>query len=639
MIWPAAIALLVLPLLVLRGRTLLTWYGTEAAAWIYVWILWRRGIDIDPLLVAALTFALLLVFVATGKNVRWSANRAALLAAVVYCFAIAPMTKVPIDGDEPYYLLVTESIVHDFDLDLANQYRDLAHSASGRTDLKPQMGDPAGAHGEQYSRTEPFLSLLMIPGYLLGGLNGAVATIVLFGVLLVRSTLRWFEDEGIPDDVCRAVFPLFAFGPPLLFYAARVWPEVPAAFCFVEALRGMRAHRAKRWVPALFALVMLKLRFVLVAIALIALHFSKDRRLPAGHENRPLGRAAGFQPARKAIALAAILLAPMLLLWLISGSPLNVHSWRELLPAHPENYGKGLFGLLLDGAAGLAFQAPFFLLGIYALTRWREMPRGFRLGIVASLLYLLYLLPRDEWHGGWSPPLRYVVFLMPVLALGAAAVWHRVSRELVAVIALWTIGVAVHGFAYPWRLFHIANGENAVGEWLSSTYHADFSRLFPSFIRLNDAALIGGVSLVVLLLIARFLPVPSHLAVSGLALAMAAGFVVARQPGRSIHFEDSHVIHDGGELYPTEYTPIRFAYRGGWTLNAGQSASFLAREGPYTLHYITGPGARITIDGAELELRPSPDRYATATVVILRSGRVTLRCVAGAVNLDRMDHE
>ena len=336
--------------------------------------------------------------------------------------------------------------------------------------------------------------------------------------------------------------------------------------------------------------------------------------------------------------MAGVILAPMLLLWIISGSPLNVHSWRELLPTHPENYVIGFFGLLVDGAAGIAFQAPFFLLGIYAITRWREMPRGFRLGILASLLYILYLLPRDEWHGGWSPPLRYVVFLMPVLALGAASVWDRVSRGVVGIIAIWTIGIVMHGLAFPWRLFHIANGETVLSEWLSTLYRADFSRLFPSFIRVNDAALIGGVSLVVILLLAR-LRIPSHIVISVFALAIAAGFVVARQPARTIHFEDSHVIREGGDLYPTEYQPIRFAYRGGWVLSAGQSLSFLANAGPHTVHYVTGPGARIAIDGREFDLPSSGDRYASARVTVPQTGRVTFRCISGAVNLDKMDHD
>src|SRR5437763_17028366 len=87
--------------------------------------------------------------------------------------------------------------------------------------------------------------------------------------ILVRSTIRLFEDEGISDATARQLFPLIAFGPPIVFYAARIWPEVPAAFCFVEAVRGVRQRRAVRWVAALLGLVLLKLRFGLIAMALL----------------------------------------------------------------------------------------------------------------------------------------------------------------------------------------------------------------------------------------------------------------------------------------------------------------------------------------------------------------------------------
>ncbi|HEX2122109.1 MAG TPA: hypothetical protein VHL59_10745, partial [Thermoanaerobaculia bacterium] len=275
MIAAAVVALLVLPLVVLRRRTLWRYWATDAATWLFAWIVWRRiGGGFDPYLacvaLAVVKLATFSLFLACGREVRWSANRAALIAAIVYVLAVPAMLRTVIDGDEPFYLLVTESIVRDFDLDLANQYRTLDRSATGRTDLVPQLGDPTGARGEQYSRHEPFLPLLMVPGYLLARLHGAIAVIVLFGVLLVRSTVRWMEDEGISEGAMRAVFPFFAFGPPVLFYATRIWPEVPAAFCYVEALRGVRERRVQRWLPAVFGLVLLKLRFVLVAIGLLA---------------------------------------------------------------------------------------------------------------------------------------------------------------------------------------------------------------------------------------------------------------------------------------------------------------------------------------------------------------------------------
>lgn len=610
MIAATILGLAILPLIALRGRTLVSFYGWAAGLLLFAWIIARRLVAFDWYLgfvaLAVLIVALFALHLAAGREVRWSANRAALIAAVVYTLTVMAMLRTPIDGDEPYYLFVTESLARDFDLDLRNQYGDPT-TETRRIDLPALPGDPVGKNGEQYSRHEPFLSILMLPGYFLAGLHGAIATIALFGVLLVRSTVRWMEDEGIADDAVRAVFPLFAFAPPVLFYATRIWPEVPAAFCFVEVLRGMRNERAKRWIPALLGLVLLKLRFVLVGIACVLLSRKKK--------------------------VAFIIAIPLLIAFLITGSATNVHTWRELIPT--PHHATGFFGLLADGMSGIAFQAPFYLLGLFALTRWRSMPRGFRLGIVASLLYLFYLLPRPEWFGGWAPPLRYVVFLMPVLALGAAAVWDRVSRGAVALIGVWTTGLVIHGLAHPWRLFHHANGENAMGEWLSRVHQTDFSRLFPSFIRPNNAAWIGAVAVIVIIIALR--RYAFDLTIPLLALGIATAFLFARQPGVRIEFEDAHVVHEGGELYPEEWTMMRVSFRGGWVVEAGDSMTFLARDGQHVLHYITGPGAMIEVAGRAYQLPPT-ERYATIRVDVPTSGRVALRCLSGAVNLDRMDH-
>lgn len=613
MIAATVLALLALPLIVLRGRTLARYYSTDIFTWLLAWILWRRMPGIDPyfgfVAVAVLKLATFSVFLAVGEHVKWSANRAAFIAAIVYGLTIPAMLRTPIDGDEPYYLLVTESIVHDFDLDLRNQYETPGSSQTGRPDLTaPQFGDPVGKHGELYSRHELFLPILMIPGYLLGGLHGAIATIALFGVLLVRSTMRWMEDEGISDNAARAVFPLFAFGPPILFYAARIWPEVPGAFFFVEALRGVREHRAKRWLTAVFGLVMLKLRFGLVAIGIIARELRKTALL--------------------------ILAVPIVIVWLVSGSAMNVHRWNELIPTAPMLYVTGLGGLLVDGMAGIAFQAPFYLFALIALASWKKTAPGFRTGIVASLLYVFYLIPRGEWFGGWAPPLRYLAFLMPVLALGIASVWERIPRGMLAVVCAWTAGLVIHGLAYPWRLFHEFDGENALGEWLSRLYEADLSRFFPSFVRLNPAAW-WGLAALALIFAMRYL---RHLEIPLIALAIAAAIHCARQPGSIIQFEDAHVQHQGGMVYPDVYTMMRATYRGGWVLNAGDSLSFRARAGRHTLDYITGLGATFELAGCTYTV-PASDRYGTAQITIPKSGRVTMRVLRGAINVDRMVHE
>ena len=667
------VAALAIPLVALRGRSLRRCFETELAALLVFAGLAAFGrvlrVEVDPYLtlVAAgvLILAIPLGFIAFADDVKWSGNRAFVIAAIGYAVMIPLQLRTPIDGDEPYYLLMTESLVRDHDLDLANQYRDLAHSDTGRPDLVPQLGDPRGAHGEQYSRHEPFLPILLMPGYALGGLPGAIAIIALFGALLARSTIRFLEDEGIGDSTARALFPLIAFGPPVVFYATRIWPEVPAAFFFLEGVRGVRQRRPPRWIAAIFALVLLKIRFGLLAIVLLA---------------------RVLRTRRHAVIAAALVAVPLVVAWLITGHAMNTHRLGELLPNGPIFYWLGLFGLVLDGAAGILFQAPLYALAIVALPRWRSMPGGFRLGMSASLLYILYLIPRSEWHGGWSPPLRYIVVLMPILALGAATLWDRIDNGLRAVITIWTLMLLIHGAAFPWRLFHLATGENFIGESLSATWRSDFSRLLPSFIRPNVAAIVASVGLAVViafitittvilsrrsreaaedgrrtpsLLIGRVFslsfpvgsdgvlhrpqPLPGHrrfrMTPLVIALLLFAAFTYGRQPADRVEFEDAHVTHNGGELFPTEWTVSRFLYQGGWIVKAGDSLSFLAKAGVSTIRYQSQAGATIEIGGHAFVLTTTGTGYGLAHINIPTSGRVILRCLDGNANLDWMQHD
>ena len=617
---------LTLPLLTFRGRTLLRYAQVDVATYLLAWLFFRQFPSIDPFLglaiVAVAKLCVFSLFLANGESVRWSPNLAALIGLLVYALVAPAMLRVPIDGDEPYYLLITESIVHDRDLDLANQYEQLARSAVGRTDLAGQEGDPVGPRGEKYSRHEPFLSLLLIPGYLIAGLPGTVATIVIFAVLLLRSTMLLFREEGIAERTSRAMFPFIAFGPPILFYAARIWPEVPAAWLFVEAIRGVRNGRPVRWISALLFLTLLKLRFVLVALPLLYRALKRNRRL--------------------LLIASGVIVVPLIIVWIVSGSATNVHQIRDALPLDIRRYLFGLFGLLLDGMSGLLFQAPIYLLGVFAIARWRSTPEGFRLGVFAASIYLFFLIPRSEWHGGWSPPMRYVVFFTPILALGAAALWERWSRATIVLIALWSAGIAVHGLAYPWRLFHIANGENAAGEWLSRMYHADFSRMFPSYIRPNTAATVAAIAFIAAIVVLRVVPAsrrPSegrwHYMATALAIVLL--FTLARKPAPRVEFEDAHVIHRGGELFPDRYKVSRFLYHGGWLARAGDSMSFLIERGSRRLEYATPVASTIEIDGRAYHLEATGGYYVTRPITIATTGRVELRVLSGAINLDSIE--
>jgi hypothetical protein len=111
-------------------------------------------------------------------------------------------------------------------------------------------------------------------------------------------------------------------------------------------------------------------------------------------------------------------------------------------------------------------------------------------------------------------------------------------------------------------------------------------------------------------------------------------------PGDRIEFEDAHVRHRGGEMFPQEYQVARFVFSGGWLLRPGDAMSFLAKRGPAHLRYAAEGGATIQI-GARAFVLPStpPNTYNVVPVDVEYEGFIELRCLAGTVNLDWMRHD
>lgn len=631
-----AILMIIVPAIVVRLHRR-SWLAVDVATWMIPALLLRLapllGFEPSPAMVLGFfvtiklaAFFIFLSWVGGSDRQRWSPLLAGAFAVVIYLILLPHQLQWPIDGDEPYYVLTAESIIQDGDVDLANQFREIESSAAGRPDLAPHPGEPAGRQGERPSRYEPFLSILLIPGLLLGGLPGAVITIVIFGGLLVHSLMRLIEEEGISHRAAVAVYPLLALGPPLLFYATRIWPEVPAAWCLSESIRATRAGHRGKLVALLVALSLLKLRFIPIAIGLLLVFLWR--------------RGVSW---RVLLGGLVALLLPMLVVWSTTGNPLRVHAPHELVTGELWKYVRGGFGLLLDGQGGLLFQAPLWFLSILSLLHWRKLPEAMRMGAVASLLYLLLLLPRVQWHGGWAPPLRYLIVFAPLFALGAAWMIERIRPFWIGAVALATAVLSLRGVLFPWRLFHIENGENVLGEFLSRIHQSDFSRLLPSFVRFNEAAWWWSGALLLLAAAAmlrakRAQPLPASLIAASIALLVACGTWIGQSPSTIVHFEDEHVTHRGGSLYPHEYHMSRFFYPGGWILYGGDSVSFLYAAGDSTLHYAANDPVSIRLDDEILRLPATGGEFHSAHLALRRTaGRFELEAVEGMILLDRIE--
>ena len=492
------------------------------------------------------------------------------------------------DGDEPFNLLVTHSLAYDLDADLTNNYAQGDWRYFMARPLEPQPGDPVGPHGERYSRHNELLPMALAPAYRVAGLMGALAMMAAMTAalawLILRLARHYFPDR--PGEAL-AAWALAAFTPPLLLYSYQVWVEVPGALLTVLALdrifwiddrpeRDGKVWGLKEWLgfglPVLL-LPLLKIRFILIAGPLLALGWWH-----AGRPRRPLLILAGL--------LMGVAAGMLLYNQIVYSNPLKIHSWQEVDPANygPASYFKGFSGLFFDAAFGLFGCAPFWLILLPAvlLLLARRSPLLFHAAAL-SLPYLVIVVPRVEWYGGWSPPFRYALIILPLLAVGLvpllAGVRERAGAQaLLGGLGALTLVLTLIWLVVPGWTYNFADGRTYALDALSGRLGLDVARFFPSSVRPRAATWTWPVMAFPLVSLLWWVPgrrrMAGPAALAGIALVLGAAALLpaaaARVPTRVIELEDPQVRKSGGHLHPDRWVIERTRYRGGWVLRVGE---------------------------------------------------------------------
>ncbi|MEA2561906.1 MAG: hypothetical protein QOH06_3410 [Acidobacteriota bacterium] len=484
------------------------------------------------------------------------------------------------DGDEPWYLLITHSLAYDFDADLTDNYaREDWRNFMDRA-IVPQPGDPVGPEGELYSRHNEALPLALAPAYRLGGKTGALAMMAVFCAALAWATLRltrrYFPDH--PGEAL-AAWAVFAFTPPILLYASQVWVEVPATLLLVVALdRILGLDRRRRWdwaewlaigLPVLL-LPLVKMRLMMLAGPLVPLAWWH-----AGRPRKPILILGGLLTA-----LGAGILFYNNHLY---RNPFKIHTFEEIDPQLHTwfDYLRGGLGLFWDTAFGLFGCAPIWMLVLPAvlLLVVRRSRLLLHLAVLA-LPYLLIVVPRIEWYGGWSPPFRYALIALPLLAISLVPLLARRGpggRALLAGLAALTLALTLVWLVVPGWTYSFANGRTYPLDHLSERLGLDLARFFPSSVRPRAATWIWPPVSLALVTMIWWLPLrkgKEGAALAGLAAVLAATaalpLVAERMPTRVVELEDTYVWKSGGQIHPELWIIERARHRGAWVLRIGE---------------------------------------------------------------------
>ncbi len=467
------------------------------------WLMWSGPLTV--LVWIGIVVAVLAGAGGVATRARWRAWDAMVrrppLAAFVLAFGVYAVAAWQVSpsipgGDEPHYLIITQSLLTDGDIRIENNHRAGDYRAYFAGDLSKPDYRKRGRNGEIYSIHAPGLPVLIAPAFALGGYRGVVLFLLI--VAAAGSALAWHLAWLVTRRIDAGWFGWAAvtFSTSSVFHSFTVYPDGPGgvlvltgvwALLRAEQDAGSGDERTAPWLAhgaALALLPWVHTRFALIAGSLGALLL-----LRLGTNRNAAGKAVAFLavPAVSALCWVGFFVG-------VYGSPdpsvpyANEEGSASFIPG-------GLAGLFFDQRFGLLAYAPVLLccfVGLWQMV-WRRPSR--RLG--AELLFVLvpYLLAVTHfamWWGGTSAPARFFVPMLPMLAIPAAVTWTASGRTTRAAalgaLVLTIFAAAALVLVDGGRLaYNVRQGYALWLEWLSPS--TDLGRGLPAWWRGSDAIL------------------------------------------------------------------------------------------------------------------------------------------------------
>jgi hypothetical protein len=395
-------------------------------------------------------------------------------------------------GDEPHYLAIAHSIAFDHDLDVSNNYGAAEPLVAGGG-LLPEHHVAQGTGGvvrpvhdvgmpmlfAPYVRVmAPTVSWLAarMPDRLMQRLrltpsvlyrHAISAVMILLAGVLALAMFDVFQRAGVSERVAFWTALLIAVSPPLLVFSILFFTELLSALLTLIVFRKIAFGRADDsvWTWGLAG----------VATGLLVLVHVRNGALAVS-----LAALALFSLARRHTRAQAAAYASAVALMLALRTALNHHMWGTWLTTPHARVGEWtgwlrmistasgrLAGLLIDQEYGLLPYAPIFIVAAFGFSRLARTHSRLTLQIAAVTgCYLLsILLPITNyagWTGGWSPPARFLVPILPLLAVGVAAGMRAIPRVLLVTLVAIQIGIDAYAWQHPKILWNAGDGVAAV---------------------------------------------------------------------------------------------------------------------------------------------------------------------------------
>ena len=399
-----------------------------------------------------------------------------LLAAVAALagFGWTASGRMPLNGDEPHYLIIAASVLRDFDFDVRNNYDQDAATHEIYGPVRPHAFMRTG--GPQHM---PGLGVLLAVPFGLGGVIGARAGLALLLVsVLAIAVYRWNRTFLRPADAVLATLGVMVCTP-AIFGASQIYPDLAggvAVFALVGWLLGSDRRTRSAWCIYWFVaglLCWLHVKYYAPSAVLAAVGVWR------------LWRDSPRYTVATCATFAALFLAGPALFGAFSvpafGNMLGGRGGGELNTDLSRAFELFL-GLHLDQVHGMFIQQPLFLPGLVALgwmLRRRDPLTLFWLVLYASLT-VPNALQQFPYGGHVGPAGRFgwTAMWLWLVPLGVAA--GSLGGAVSPVVRL-TVLVGMLAFSWvpePQRLFNALFSPDV---WQPSLFPATVMLSLPKF--------------------------------------------------------------------------------------------------------------------------------------------------------------
>jgi len=374
-----------------------------------------------------------------GRELLLWAAALFLLLSVAYAFSIDLRASrgATITGDEPFYLLTTQSLLVDGDLDLQNQYDAKSYERFfDHADGLWYQSVPT-ADGRLLSPHNPGLSVLVIPGFGLGGLLGTQVQLMLMAAVTMSLAFVLADRLTGHRVICWAATLGVGLTATAFVYSTEIYPEFPGALALVVALLiATRRNRAGIsdalfLAVALTALCWLGSKYTVLAVP-VAAYFL----LRADWAGRTSLLAAGVPSATVFIWFHLHVFGGL--------TPYGVNSvyadlgTAQILGGHlafEERYYR-IWGLFLDRRFGIGRWAPLLLAAAPALALLIIRTWELRLVLILIAIQLLIATFVAITMMGWWFPGRTMLTVLPLFVIPLTLLIGRCSSAMKMVVAL-----------------------------------------------------------------------------------------------------------------------------------------------------------------------------------------------------------